>query len=548
MVDLTTVYGFPFTLHNLGVTMSRPSLARLSVAAGLLVSTILSCKRAPGRPPQQDVATLTQSSTVPMTLNYSPITQHPSFLRGRIPLAALGVPAADTGDPRAIARTFMRRNARVFGVDSTLRGLRVVEISTDRLGLRHVVVQQEVDSIPVYHAIYAVHIDPRSGNVVAVSSSLVPNIAANATSPTVSEDSARSAARKLVLHGQAVRSRLTMYRGRDQGWKVRLAWIVEVAGIDTTRDTVRKALDTIPARRDVVIDAVKGVPLDMLDLLYTARSRQIYNTNHSTTLPGTLTRSEGKGPVADADVDSAYIFLGATYDYYKATHGRDSYDNAGAALKATVHYSTNYENAFWNGEQIVFGDGFVVNDVTAHELTHAVTERTAKLEYRWQSGALNESFSDIFGAMVDRDDWLMGEDLPIGAIRDLEHPEKFGQPGNVSGWVATCSDNEGVHTNSGIFSKAFVNIATAIGKNDAERIFYRALTTPGYLTPQATLEDARGAAIQSAVDLFGAGSAAVTATTNGFDAVGLNGTRQPPASACKPVPSTAGLSAARAHD
>jgi Zn-dependent metalloprotease len=168
--------------------------------------------------------------------------------------------------------------------------------------------------------------------------------------------------------------------------------------------------------------------------------------------------------------------------------------------------------------------------VTAHELTHAVTERTANLEYRWQSGALNESFSDIFGAMVDRDDWLMGEDLPIGAIRDLDNPGAFGQPGNASGWVQTCGDNEGVHTNSGIPSKAFVNVASSIGKGDAERIFYRALTV--YLQPQSTLEDARAAALQAAEDLFGVGSTQLQAVNTGFGAVGLNGSFQPPVNNC----------------
>jgi Zn-dependent metalloprotease len=178
--------------------------------------------------------------------------------------------------------------------------------------------------------------------------------------------------------------------------------------------------------------------------------------------------------------------------------------------------------------------------VTAHELTHAVTERTANLEYRWQSGALNESFSDIFGAMVDRDDWLMGEDLALGAIRDLANPGAFGQPGNTSGWVATCGDNEGVHTNSGINSKAFVNVATSIGKGDAERIFYRALTV--YLQAQSTLEDARAAALQSAQDLFGASSPQVQAVTSGFTAVGLTGSYQPPVNNCGGVPSVPDLS------
>ena len=525
--------------------MGRPWIIRLVVVALLPTAswTLASCSPsgAPQRPTSQDVATLTQSSTESMMISYNPVSQRPSFLRGRIPLATLGVQAADTATA-TVAFRFMRRNARIFGVDSTARGFQVVDSRADRLGLRHVVLQQKVEDIPVYNAIYAVHVDPRSSSVVAVTSSLVPDIRANATTPTVNADSARAVARALVLRGQATSARLMLYPRRDQGSRVRLAWIVEVVGVDITRDTARKTVDTVPARRDVIIDATKGVPLDVIDRLYTARNRQIYNGNGTTTLPGTLTRSEGQGPAADAEVNSAYTFVGATYDYYSTTHGRDSYDNAGATLQATVHYGVNYPNAYWNGTQMVFGDGYVVKDVTAHELTHAVTERTANLQYRWQSGALNESFSDIFGTMVDRANWLMGEGIPGGPIRDLEHPESHSQPGHASGWVATCDDNEGVHTNSGIFSKAFVNIATIIGKGDAERIFYRALTTPGYLSPQATMEDARGAAIQAAVDLFGTGSPQVTAATNGFAAVGLDGMWQPAANSCPTFPIPADLS------
>ena len=514
--------------------MGRQPVIRFAVFA--LLTTIGACNRgaAPQRPSAQDIARLIQASTESLTISYNPVSQRPSFVRGRIPLTRLGLRATATGDTVVFA--LMRQYARVFGVDSSARDLQLVESRADRLGMRHVVMQQRVENVPVYNAIYAVHVDPRSGSVVALTSSLVPDIRVNTTTPTISEDSARAVARAYLIDGQALSSRLMVYHRRDQGSRARLAWIVEVSGL-ALRDTARA--DTIPARRDVVIDATEGKPLDMIDRLYEARNRRIHDAAGTTTLPGTLVRSEGQGPLADPDVNSAYQFLGATYDYYSATHGRDSYDNAGAVLQATVNYDVNYQNAFWNGVQMVFGDGFAVADVTAHELTHAVTEKTANLEYVWQSGALNESFSDIFGAMVDRADWLMGEDLPIGAIRDLENPGAFGQPGNMSGWVATCSDNQGVHTNSGIFSKAFVNVATAIGKNDAERIFYRVLTTPGYLSPQATMEDARGAAIQAAVDLFGSGSAQVTATTNGFAAVGLDGVRQPPVNSCQtfPVPS-----------
>lgn len=265
-------------------------------------------------------------------------------------------------------------------------------------------------------------------------------------------------------------------------------------------------------------------------------SRETYDAHHGYTLPGTLARSEGQGPTGDQDIDNAHDFAGATYDYYWNTHGRDSYDNNGALLISTANYGRSYQNAYWNGEQVVYGDYFSVKDVVAHEWTHAVDEHSANLEYRWQSGALNESFSDIFAAMVDRDDWLMGEDLPphiLGgreAIRDLSNPRRFGQPDHTNDWVETCSDNEGVHTNSGITNKAYYNIATAIGKDKAERIFYRALTV--YLRTNSSLEDARAAALQSAQDIYGANSAEYNAVREGFNAVGLDGQWNPPPNDC----------------
>lgn len=266
------------------------------------------------------------------------------------------------------------------------------------------------------------------------------------------------------------------------------------------------------------------------------RYRETYNADHTKTIPGRMVRREGQGAVNDRDVDQAHDFAGTTYDYFKNTHGRTSYDNLGAPLLSTAHYDQNYNNAFWNGTQMVYGDGFAVLDVVAHELTHALTENTANLEYIWQSGAMNESFSDIFGAMIDRGDWVLGEDLPPDAlggrdgIRDLANPGRFGQPAHTQDWVYTCTDEQGVHTNSGIFNKAYYNIATALGKSKAELIFYRALSV--YLKPKSSLEDGRAAAIQSAVDLYGAQSSEKSAVEKGFNDVGLDGKWNPQSNDC----------------
>jgi bacillolysin len=237
---------------------------------------------------------------------------------------------------------------------------------------------------------------------------------------------------------------------------------------------------------------------DALDRTEFAKNRTIYDANGSTT-SGSFLRGEGGPATGDRDADNAYDFTGATYDYYASTFGRDSYDGAGAELVSFVHYGVGYENAFWDGFEMVYGDGFAVNDVTAHELTHAVTEHTAALEYADQPGALNESLSDQAGWDVDPGDSTMGEDLPVGAVRDLRNPGAHGQPASAAGYVCTTTDNGGVHVNDGIPNKVYANLVDAFGRGPAQQIRYRAQTT--YLGPNATFADARAAEEQAAADL-----------------------------------------------
>ncbi|MCW2992951.1 MAG: peptidase [Conexibacter sp.] len=187
-----------------------------------------------------------------------------------------------------------------------------------------------------------------------------------------------------------------------------------------------------------------------------------------------------------------------------------------------MHYGIDYENAFWDGTQMVYGDGFPVNDVTAHELTHAVTERTAGLEYADQSGALNESISDMAGWDLDPGDSTMGEDLSIGAIRDMEDPGAYDQPATASQYVCTSSDNGGVHTNSGIPNKVYANLVDTIGRGAAAQVRYRAQTT--YLTPQSGFADARAAFVAAAGDV----GASATSVAGAWQAQGVTATWQPP--------------------
>jgi len=282
----------------------------------------------------------------------------------------------------------------------------------------------------------------------------------------------------------------------------------------------------------VWIDAKSGVTLLNFSQLPHGRNRLIYDAGSFNTLPGTLVRNERGLATGDADADTAFLYAGHTYDYYKLHHGRDSYDGLGATIISTVHYCPDFiqcpfQNAFWNGDQMVYGDGFsVADDVDAHELTHAVTENTAGLYYYTQSGALNESFSDIFGETVDLGNrsgtdtaavrWLMGENVPgIGAIRNMKNPAAFGDPAKVidANFKCDINDNDqgGVHSNSGVPNHAYQLMVdggtfngqtiVGLGLTKAEKIEYRALTQ--YLTSGSNFLDDYNALIRSCTDLIG---------------------------------------------
>ena len=256
----------------------------------------------------------------------------------------------------------------------------------------------------------------------------------------------------------------------------------------------------------------------------------VHDAHNGSALPGGLVRSPGDEPTGDLAVDEAADGVAASLAMFSEVYGRVSYDDAGATVVSTVHYQRNYDNAFWNGEQLVFGDGdgkvfdrFTKPvDVLGHELTHAVTERTAGLVYEGQSGALNESVSDVFASCLKQrllgqdavaGDWLIGAGLFLPgvegrALRDMAHPGtayddpvlgKDPQPGHMDDYIDTTDDHGGVHLNSGIPNRAFQLAATAIGGSSAEgagRIWYAALT--GGLSSRADFASFAAATIAEA--------------------------------------------------
>ncbi|MEU1813896.1 M4 family metallopeptidase [Streptomyces roseifaciens] len=310
-------------------------------------------------------------------------------------------------------------------------------------------------------------------------------------------------------------------------------------------DSAQRTRRRVTALRGLAAPA--GTPSD-------SPRRTIYDAGHRATQPGKKVRGEGDPASKDATVNRAYAGLGATFELYLKAYGRRSIDDAGLPLDATVHYGEGYNNAFWDGSQMVFGDGdgdvfldFTIPvDVIGHELTHGVTQYTANLEYYGQSGALNESVSDVFGSLIkqyalgqsaDQADWLIGQGL-LGpgvdrgvALRSMKEPGtayeddvlgKDPQPGHMDDFVRTSRDQGGVHINSGIPNRAFYLVATRLGGNAWERagkVWYATLTS-GKLKEDAQFADFARLTVATARTLFSDGDE-VQAVLKAWEEVGV---------------------------
>ncbi|QAY74374.1 M4 family peptidase [Agromyces protaetiae] len=312
------------------------------------------------------------------------------------------------------------------------------------------------------------------------------------------------------------------------------------------------------ARESETSDRADRSPSDRLpSILPDAPSqpdRRISDAQGEERLPGRLVRREGQPASGDDAVDEAYDGLGDTHRLFDRVFGRDSIDGAGMPLEATVHYGDRYDNAFWDGERMVFGDGdgevftgFTDSlSVIGHELAHGVTERSAGLRYQGQSGALNEHVSDVFGALVEQyargqdsgaATWLIGEgvftpEVQGRALRSMLEPgtayddDVLGrdpQPAHMRDYIRTRDDNGGVHLNSGIPNRAFALAATRLGGFAWEhvgRVWYDALTS-GRLDVDADFAAFAGETVRAARERFGQGSAEASAIVEGWEAVGV---------------------------
>jgi bacillolysin len=476
------------------------------------------------------------ASGASMSVTRSPRTGLATFLtmpRGQ----SIPVPdrAAVGAEDRALS--FIDVYGQAFG----LRGradVSMLRTQTDELGVEHVRLRQFWSGVPITGGEVILHLRNRA--VIAANGRTLETARIEGLSvepiitPEGAIDAARALAGKRLNAPGAEFSAPTLEilnRGLLEGreFPTRLVWFVEATAIDL--------------REFIWVDAMSGTVTLHFSQIAKAKNRAIYDGNSLPSLPGTLIRSEGETPTNNATLDDAlkaYDYSGDTYDFFLNRFGRDSFDGAGAQIKSTIRHCPStgpcpYENAFWNGTQMVYGRNYAsADDVVGHELTHAVIDSTARLFYYMQSGALNESFADIFGETMDQENgagtdtagvrWQIGEDLiGVGAIRSMMDPTSLGDPGKMSDPQFRCEydtlggDSGGVHHNSGIPNHAFALMSdggvyngqtiTGIGTAKAARVQYRALTQ--YLTSAADYLDNYNAIQQACSDLVGVASITV---------------------------------------
>jgi bacillolysin len=427
---------------------------------------------------------------------------------------------------------FLTDYGALFGIDSPRAELVVSRSTTDPAGSA-VRLAQRHDGLPVFNAGLLVNFDS-AGRITAVSGTVVPRLKTQ-SSPQVAGGAASGIARNAVagITGISV-TRLSASApvlgftkvglAKDEPGREALAWSTTVSG---------------PAvRRFVFVDAISGDILNTFQGIQDGLRRENYNMlEQSDYSLAQKCRFEGEPASVDPDCNNAYTYTGDTYNFYFNAFRRDSFDGQGGTFKSYVHYfSSICPNAFWNGSVMTYCTNGPHDDVTGHEISHGVTERTAALVYAYQPGALNESFSDIFGESIDQLNssentggrWVIGEDFLPGGIRDMSNPPRFGDPDSCSSQFFSCgsADNGGVHTNSGVPNKAYqlmvdggtLNGVTVsgIGINRAAAIEFRALTNylsvysdfgDDYLALQAACRDLRNRYVNNADPETGGGRA-----------------------------------------
>ncbi|MDM5224411.1 M4 family metallopeptidase [Peribacillus sp. NJ11] len=488
------------------------------------------------------------------------------------------------------AFNYLKKNESKTGINNPNKNLKVKSVQKDKLGMTHVRFNQSVNGVNVEGSEVVVHFN-KNNEVVSVNGRINKTISDKAvdTSASLSGDAALKTALSSVNAPEELTYEPTTelvvlpFEGENYtAYKVNVNFMGHDPGnwfvfVDANTGKVIDKYNGLMHADEMKTQkgAGKGVHGEHRELHIT----QVKEPNSGTkftladysheNLEGIVTYDAKNDNTSSNDtlyVGNSAAFIGdydralvdahynseKVYEYYLNEHGRNSLDGEGMAIISKVHYGNNYNNASWNGRWMTYGDGdgvFMTSlsaglDVAAHEMTHGVITHSANLVYRNQSGALNESFADVFGALVDNSDWEMGEDIMAPAakadgvtvLRSLSNPNSVvvsneqRRAYSTNGGVypdhmdefynmPTSVDGGGVHVNSSITNHAAYLIGQEIGREKLGQIYYRALTV--YLTPNSDFSDARQAIVQSAIDIYGESSEEEAAVQSGFDSVGI---------------------------
>jgi bacillolysin len=381
------------------------------------------------------------------------------------------------------AQAALAQFAPMFGIRNPATDLREMKQFTSSDGRSMVRYQQYQGGIPVIGGELIVNMNAQ-GQLMSMNGEAFADAISNTQATVPASDARQKALEFVATHHSAATSSLnssdpvlSIYAPELIGpssMPPMLVWKTEISSINSE-----------PINEFVLVHAQRGNIALHFNQVHTAKNRNTYDGSTvavPSDLPGTLLCNESSGDActggADADADAAHIHAGDTYDFYFTYHGRDSIDGSGMALTSTVSFNVVgiCPNAFWYSpaNQMIYCASFpLADDVVAHEFTHGITDRTSKLFYYYQSGAINESLSDVWGEFIDQTNgrgtdndllppagvkWLLGEDLPItiGPIRSMSDPTLYGDPDRMTStdYYTSSLDNGGVHHNSGINNKA----------------------------------------------------------------------------------------------
>ncbi|MBN8580300.1 MAG: M4 family metallopeptidase [Anaerolineae bacterium] len=406
-----------------------------------------------------------------ITTAYHPLTGMARFMGA--PATGRPIQEATASDKNStdeeVARTFLTIVGSNFGIVDARNDLKILRQTQTELGTSTVRFQQTYQGIPVLAGEIIVQMDSGK-NILSAGGEILPDISIN-TTPDINETTAIQIALTATAKDNGVGVE-DLQASTPELWVYNPALLTPYKGetILGWRIEVTPKTELLPIRQLVLVEAQRGVIALSFNQISHGKNRLTYDAGGAYIQPGTLVCDESNPTCSGGSGDAiqAHVFAGQTYDFFMANHARDSINGQGMAIISTVNYGINYENAFWNGIQMTYGLGWTSDDIVAHELTHGVTEYESGLFYYYQSGAINESFSDVWGEFVDLGNgfgtdtptarWQIGEDLPvsIGILRDMSDPTLYSNPDKMTSpyYYTGTGDNGGVHYNSGINNKA----------------------------------------------------------------------------------------------